>query len=279
MNKKTALLLGNGRYALDLHRRLYRKEAQIAVALYPEQRSVLAREDINEFIDIFERDRIAEYLKANGVTHVVFGGDFRQKVLEIIAREHADGPLVGVDGSHPSALVSLLGAVVLATGADGKKALTPISPSALLTDLCPGQGWIAQNGPMLEWSDERIKAHVEALRSKVLELCSAQSLHHTRQAFLFDGEQLFLAGKAGTDALLMDAAASSRPKELRTLIKLCPTECNPNWDPPVIGPRTFELAVDAFVNLAVVDGTSGILFDRTITLPMCKEVGISLYGA
>ncbi len=279
MKKKVALLLGNGHYATDLHRKLYNNGADLAVSLYTEGRTIFDRADLDECFDIFDRKKIRNYLEANGVTHVVFGGDFRQEVLEVIARErNLDDVVIELRASSPSVLVNRLGDELATPDAAGKS-IKPIAASKLLSDLSPGTGWITRNGVFLNWTDAQIKKHVAILREKAMAEYRAQPWHHTRQAFLFDGEELSFQDQRGTDALLLAAAMSPRPGAIRALVKLCPEECNPNWDPPVIGPRTFGLAINAFVHLAIVDAKSGILFERGETLRKCNDVRISMYGA
>jgi len=279
MKRKVALLLGNGLYAIDLHRRIYKAGADLAVALYPEGRSIFARGDMDECIDIFDRSKIKGFLEENDVTHVVFGGDFRQEVLEVIARERNLGDvIVQMRAASPSVLVNQLGAELSTPDARGI-CIQPIAASKFLTDLKPDKGWIVRSGEFSNWRASEIERHVEKLRQRAIAEYNLQPWNHTRQAFLFDGEELSFQHQGGTDALLLAAAESPRPLAIRTLVKLCPPKCDPNWDPPVIGPRTFGLAVNAFVNLAIVDAESGILFDRDDTIRQCNGVGISMYGA
>jgi hypothetical protein len=295
MSKKIALLVGNGRYAVDLHRRL-RKESEVAalaIALFPREYSIFSDFGIDEWIDIFKPSDLAMYLHENGVTHVVFGGDFRQDSLAELWTKysrHSHGDADSVDPmlaeverritarASPSYIINLVGSAVRRCNGDGRPAIIPIAASSLLPELRPGIGILAHSGKLANWSVEDIEKYIEPIILKARRELSNQPWPNARQAFLFDDGELAHQNQGGTDLLLGEAAGKPRPNGIRTLIKVCPEDHDHDWDPPVVGCQTLDGALNAYVDLVVIESKNGILFGRDTCIKTCQEIGITLFG-
>jgi DUF1009 family protein len=89
---------------------------------------------------------------------------------------------------------------------------------------------------------------------------------------------LVLQESGGTDNLLSKAQGLPKTAEPRILVKLCPPEFDYRMDPPVVGPRTFALAAKAGVDLVVLEGNKGILFERDQAIECCRADGITVVG-
>jgi DUF1009 family protein len=278
--RKIALLLGNGRYALYLHQRLKQQAhvASLTYSLLPIGLSVFADADIDAWLDILDPGTVRAYLDRQSVTNVVFGGDFSQGHFEQTTAILSGASLSDEVPTPLAAHLRLLSETVLGTGSSKSK-IEPIIASKLLPDLKPGSGIIVSAGRLSKMSEKDIVSHVRGIVRQARERLTRQPVQGARQAMLFDGEDLAQIGYSGTDVMLRSAAKAPRPHAIRTLVNLGSSGADNQWDPPVVGQQTLEAALNAYVDLAIVEADLGILFQREATIRLCREAGIMLFGA
>jgi len=282
MQPRVALLLGNGKYALHLQTHLRPSVAATTIALFPHGDTAVTNAD--HCVELLSPTRVLNYLQQEEIKQVIFGGNFDLaqmwskwqsnplQSLRSTADPHFYGIMFSLLRKRPGAALEGFQKVLRAHGYE------PVAASNYLPDLKPGAGLTISAGTMAT----RPARDLDVLATRMVELANRELLLHpwpnARQAHLFDEDNVVLRETLGTDALLAAAQHHRKSAAPRTLVKLCPPDFDYRTDPPVVGPKTFELAAAAGVDLVVLDADKGILFDRERVSEICREHGITVCG-
>lgn len=283
MQPRVALILGNGKYALALQRRL-RCESDVAalsIALFPHGDTAVTTAD--HCVDLLSPTKVLRLLQDNQITHVIFGGNFN---LAHISATWQTRPFHSLRSAADPRVYQLM--FSLRRGVSfaltqfcnilRENGFAPTLASDYLDDLKPGMGAVIAAGRLAAMSSDEILSLTTRPAVQAVQELGSQPWRHVRQALLFDGEGLVLREATGTDALLSKAKILPKTNAPRTMMKLCPPNFDYRMDPPVVGPRTFELAAAAGVDLVVLEGAKGILFDRERVGEICRQAGITIFG-
>ena len=74
MQPRIALLLGNGRYALELQQRLRPSVAVSTIALFPHGDTAVTNAD--HCVDLLSPTQVLRHLQEDKISQVIFGGNF-----------------------------------------------------------------------------------------------------------------------------------------------------------------------------------------------------------
>lgn len=266
MSQRVCLALGNGRYAVELFEKLRGDSRTSLVAALGQS---LFHGKIDLHIDLKNPAQFLEDLKANNVTHVILGGDFR---LDMATRADAKRDPVGREILANRTLGSALqrvGDLLRQAGVE------PLLASEFLPELVPGAGVICSGKVSLQ--QDELAALCTAYAERARAELGKQPVKSVRQAMLFDDDVMLPPTTQGTDNLLKQAATIPKGS-LRVLAKMCPAQFNYRLDPPVIGPKTITGAKKAQVDIIILEASKGIISRRDKALKSAADAGIAIYG-
>ncbi|WP_425410644.1 UDP-2,3-diacylglucosamine diphosphatase LpxI domain-containing protein [Hyphococcus sp.] len=275
-----ALILGKGAYAAELYDRFSRLDSL--------KRPVVAAETVvfeDMGLDLGERptnmtikrvhvsldypEEITLNLKQFGVRRVVLGGDFRL-LDQISLTDNRKSIIAKKRPPHQNLLKNLQSALDEAN-------IQYVSVIKELPEVGVGKGLLT-NSPI----DTAVIEELNALAATALNELNARNVDaRARQAIVYDGDAVFSHEheNCGTDELLEIVAAASFRGPERVLVKLCPDYADPDFDPPVLHPKTIALAANAKISRIVMDARFGVIAHRAETITECAERKITLFAA
>lgn len=201
MQPRTALLLGNGKYAISLHQRLRLdgQDAVLTVALFPAGEAAVANADY--CVDVLSPKRVIDLLKQHEITHVIFAGNFRLSQLLGASRPISMLQALG-DPQMYNFMFNWLGGgssylVTRFCEFLQKNGFQPVAASERLPDLRPGLGVLVSAGVLSRQPSDYIGEIVARPALQVVQELDGQPWQHVRQAFLFEGNRLLLRDARG----------------------------------------------------------------------------------
>jgi DUF1009 family protein len=282
---RSALLCGNGRYALALYSELVLRREWSAVHLLPKTEKTILDDRFLGYEGIYSPRATIRLLQEHKVERVVLAGDlgllrFDQTLFRQALMKDLPGGVSFLARVAQRQVASLfaeglvVSAVQLIADMLRQTNIEAVIASEVVPSLRPRLGPIndvAQQS--LGWSEVH-----EIVRSAVPNI-NDQPRRFVRQAVVLDGTEVRAREIENTSKLLQRAKLiPGLAGKRRALVKLSPSNLAATIDAPVIGEDTISQAVEAAVDVIILDNKNGILAQPDDSIRMASRRGIALFG-
>ena len=276
MKRKLALILGNGSYARYLFKNLHETandeyEVRI-ISLIPLKESIFEEREIDFVCDLLKINKTLDYLKEEGITHVVLGGDVRLPGAMINPRNLPKSSksvfymAAFIRGGISSAMEKLQRDLKsLEIEAVCANELLPALK--LKKDILPASNSEINEAELIQYRN---------LVERTLKELENQPRRSVRQALAFDGDEMVKVETNGTDSMLSSLSEKNKGGKRRVVLKLCPPSFNSKFDSPVIALKTIEGATNAKVDVFIFDDVNGIIYEQAEVVKKCITSGLKL---
>lgn len=282
---RSALLCGNGRYALALYDELVLKRNWSAVHLLPKSEKMILSDNFLGYAGIYSPRATIRLLLKHQIERVVLAGDlgsvrFDQNLFRVALAHDLPGGasfLAKVAKRQITSLFSeglIVSAIQLIADMLRQANIEAVIASAVVPSLRPRLGPINDIAQQcLGWSE------VHDIVQNAVPNIHDQPRRFVRQAVVVDGTEV-RAREIENTSKLLQLARTIEPLggKRRALVKLSPSNVAATMDAPVVGEDTISQAVDASVNLIILDNKNGILAQPEDSIRMASRRGIALFG-
>ena len=210
---------------------------------------------------------IIDYLKAEGVSEVVFGGKIRRPSLKELRPDALTARVVARAGIGFMGDDGALSAVIRALEGMGLKV---VAPDSLLDSLLAPAGVLGAHRP-----DDLAQKDIDR---GLAVLKTLGTLDIGQAVVVQEGQVLGVEAAEGTDALVTRCAALHRDAPGGVLVKIAKPQQERRIDLPTIGPETVDGAIAAGLRGIAVEAGGTLVIDRAQIVARADAAGLFVAG-